>query len=317
MTSCLPGRAGTTGADVAEQGSPVGTRRCGQVALVGRPNVGKSTLLNCLLGETWSIASPRPQTTRHCILGAKSGPGFQLAYVDTPGWQTRYTGALHRRMRREAITALRDTQAILFMVEALRWTAGGDALVLKLVREINVPVILVINKVDRVRSRERLLPYMQTLSAMHAYAEVIPVSARTGLQVDVLERCVVRHLPIGELSLEVGAQPLDERELVAELLREQLLYRLGDELPYCLSVRVERIHRVNQIMHIHASIHVENEGQRRIVIGHRGQLLKAAGSRARIVMERRFGQQVNLQTWVRVVRNWSDSEARLTALAHG
>ncbi len=317
MVSCLPGRAGATGADVADRVSPVGTRRCGRVSLIGRPNVGKSTLLNYLLGETWSIASPRPQTTRHCILGVKSGPGFQLAYVDTPGLQTRYGGALNRRMRREAITALRDTQAILFMVEALRWTAGGDALVLKLVREINVPVLLVINKVDRVRSRERLLPYMKTLSAMHAYAEVVPVSARTGLQVDVLERCIVRHLPIGELSLEPGARPLDERELVAELLREQLLYRLGDELPYRLSVRTERIHRVAQVMHIQASIQVESEGQKRITIGHGGQLLKAAGSRARIVMERRFGQRVNLQTWVRVVRNWSDSEARLAALEHG
>lgn len=291
-------------------------RRCGQVALIGRPNVGKSTLLNRLLGETWSISSPRPQTTRNRVLGLKTGPGFQVAYVDTPGLQSQYGGELNRRMRREAITALHDTTVTVFLVEALSWRPEVDAQVLGILQTANASVFLAINKIDRVKPKERLLPFIDQLAAMHDYAAIVPISARNGTQVDVLEKRLLAQLPLSAstLAVEEGRPPLDERSLAAELLRAELLLRLGDELPYCLSVRVEHLARIDGIAHVHASIWVETEGQKRIVVGRGGRILKIAGSRARARLERRWGQQVNLRTWVFVVRNWSASVARLEEL---
>lgn len=295
--------------------------RRGQVALVGRPNVGKSTLLNRLLGETWSISSPRPQTTRRCILGVKSGPGFRLAYVDTPGLQSRYGGALNRSMQREATAVLWDggTAAAVFLVEALRWLPGADTRVLELLRAMDLPVILAINKIDRVRPRERLLPFIGRLASMYAYAEVVPVSARTGLQVDVLERCIVDCLPADAPTppLAECRPPLDDRRLAAELLRAELLRRLGAELPHRLSVRVEHLARSEDLVHVHACIWVESAGQKRIAVGRGGQVLKAAGTCARIRLERRWGRRVNLQTRVRVVRAWSRNAARIAELERG
>ena len=290
-------------------------RRYGRVALVGRPNVGKSTLLNRLLGETWSIASPRPQTTRHCILGLKSGPGFQVAYVDTPGLQSRHGGELNRRMRREAVAALGDTAVVVFLVEALRWRPDADAPVLQVLHAVDAPVLLAINKIDRVTPRERLLPFIERLALLRDYAEIVPISARAGTQLDVLERCIVARLPLSAVTAPADAHPpLDERRLAAELLRAELLLTLGDELPYRLSVRVEHLARRDGVIHVHASIWVETAGQKRIVVGRGGRVLKNAGTRARARLERRWGQQVNLRSRVRVVRNWSDSAARLAEL---
>lgn len=290
-------------------------RHSGQVALVGRPNVGKSTLLNHLLGETWSISSPRPQTTRNRVLGQKTGPGFQVTYVDTPGLQSKYGGELNRRMRREAITALHDTEVTVFLVEALCWRPEADAQVLGVLQAADTSVFLAINKIDRVKPKERLLPFIDQLAAMHDYAAIVPISARNGTQVDVLEERLLAQLPLSASALEEASPPLGERRLAAELLRAELLLRLGDELPYCLSVRVEQLARAGDTAHVHASIWVETEGQKRIVVGRGGRILKIAGSRARAQLERRWGQQVNLRSWVRVVRNWSASAARLEELA--
>jgi GTP-binding protein Era len=290
--------------------------RAGYVAIVGRPNVGKSTLMNHLIGQKISITSDKPQTTRHRILGIDTGEGYQAVYVDTPGLHLNAKKAMNRYMNRAAGAVLEDVQVILFVVDAQRWTEE-DAAVLKRLGEVKVPVILVINKVDEIADKEKLLPLLGELSGKAAFAEVVPASALRGANLDVLRKLVVKHLPESEPFYD-SEQVTDrsQRFLAAEIVREKLMRRLGKELPYALTVEIEQFKEENGGFEIGAVIWVERDSQKGIVIGKGGDVLKAVGTQARQDMEKLFDCHVFLKLWVRVKEGWSDDERALRSLGY-
>lgn len=295
-----------------------GSFRAGTIAIVGRPNVGKSTLLNALVGQKLSITSPKPQTTRHRVTGILSGTGFQAVFIDTPGLHAHQPRALNRLMNRAAGSSMADADLILWVVDAVRWTPEDDAVLAK-VRSIAKPTLLVINKVDRLKRREQLLPLIQKLSALHDFAAVVPLSAQRPGDVTRLEPVIRDLLPEG-LQLYPPDQVTDrnERFLAAEVVREKLTRSLHQELPYGLTVEIESWKEQDQPpgVEIHAVIWVERAGQRRIVIGTGGQVLKAVGRAARLELNQTLGRRVHLELWVKVRENWADSEAALRALGY-
>ncbi len=293
------------------------TFRSGFIAIVGRPNVGKSTLLNRILGQKLSITSAKPQTTRHRILGIKTTDAMQAIYVDTPGLHQGKQRAINRYMNRAAMDAMVDVDVVLFVVDGLRWT-DEDQMVLERLSQARCPVVLVVNKVDRVEPRDRLLPHLQTLAARGAFAEIVPLSAKSGSNVGVLEEIIGRLLPEGECYFD-PEQLTDrsERFLAAELVREKLMRNLGDELPYALAVEVEEFKEEQELLRIGAVIWVERSAQKAIVIGKGGERLKLVGQQARIDMERLFGSRVFLRLWVKVREGWSDDERALLSLGYG
>ncbi|MGD2073578.1 MAG: GTPase Era [Gammaproteobacteria bacterium] len=290
--------------------------RCGFVALVGRPNVGKSTLLNRLVGQKISITSRRPQTTRHRILGIRSGAGAQIIFVDTPGLHARQTRAMSRYLNRAAADSLQDVDVVVFVVEGTRWREDDDWVLEKL-EGVTCPVVVAINKIDRVEDKTALLPYLQSLAAKRDFAALIPVCARTGEQLDALEAAVRSHLPQSP-ALFPADQVTDrsERFLAAELVREKLFRKLGEEIPYGLTVEIERFREERGILHIHALVWVEKSRHKAIVIGAGGERLRAVGREAREDMERAFGQKVFLQLWVKVKEGWADDERALQRLGY-
>ena len=292
------------------------TTRCGFVAVVGRPNVGKSTLVNRLLGLKLSITSRRPQTTRHAILGIHTAGDAQAVFIDTPGLHARRKGALNRYLNRTATASLVDADLVVFVVDRLRWT-DEDAAVLERLREQEAPVLLAVNKIDLLADKGVLLPGIEAFAASGRYADIIPLSARAGSNVETLERCVMTRLPEGE-HLFSSEQYTDrsERFLAGELVREKLTRQLDKELPYTLSVEVERFQRRDRLLAIDALIWVERPSQKAIVIGRGGEGLKRVGSRARRDLERLFGQQVLLNLWVRVKERWTDDEQALHRLGY-
>lgn len=290
--------------------------RCGFVAIVGRPNVGKSTLLNHLVGQKVSITSSKPQTTRHRILGIKTAEGTQTIYVDTPGLQGSRGRAIDRAMSRAALGALQDVDLVVFVVEALRWTRD-DARVAERLQNARIPVILAVNKVDRVERKEDLLPYLEELGTRGSFAEVIPVSARAGIQLDVLEREVGRRLPeSAPLFSTDQVTDRSERFLAGEIIREKLMRRLGQEVPYRLTVEIERFSEEGATTKIDAVIWVEKPGQKAIVIGAEGKMLKAVGVEARADIERMLEKRVYLGLWVKVREGWSDDDRALHQLGY-
>ena len=293
-----------------------GGTRCGFVAIVGRPNVGKSTLLNHLVGQKVSITSSKPQTTRHRVIGIKTTGGAQAVYVDTPGLHGGKGRAIDRAMSRAALGALQEVDLVVFVVEALRWSKD-DALVADRLRDLHVPVIVVVNKVDRVQRKEDLLPYLAELGTRGSFAEVIPVSARAGLQLDVLEREVGRRLPeSAPLFSEDQVTDRSERFLAGEIIREKLMRRLGQEVPYRLTVEIARFSEEGATTTIDAVIWVEKPGQKAIVIGAEGKMLKAVGSEARADIERMLEKRVHLGLWVKVREGWSDDDRALRQLGY-
>ncbi len=298
-------------------GAPVMTNRSGTVAIVGRPNVGKSTLLNRILGQKLAITCHKAQTTRHAILGIKTRDEGQIVFVDTPGIHQRGDNALNRYLNRAARTAVLGVDLALFVVEAMHWT-DEDAAALDAIAAAGVPAIAVVNKVDLVKDKTRLFPFLQDLSARHAFVAVVPVSATTGGQVQSLESAVLAALPEAE-----NAYPDDqitdrsERFFAAELLREQLMQRYGEELPYRTSVEIERFVQEDGRYRIHALIWVERQGQKAIIIGSRGEALKATATQARLEMQKLFDCKVHLEVWVKVKKSWSSDEAALAALGYG
>jgi len=290
--------------------------RCGYVALVGRPNVGKSTLLNRLLGQKISITSKRPQTTRHRILGIKTGSRSQQIYVDTPGLHHYNGRAMNRYMNKAAMQALGDVDVVVFLVEGLRWTAD-DELVVKQLEPVDCPVVLVVNKVDLIADKESLLPGLQALSGKYAFEQIIPVSACKGDNVAGLEACLETLLPVAP-PFYPAEQVTDrsERFLVAERVREKLFRSLGKELPYGLTVEVEQFRREQKIIHIHALIWVERQSQKSIVVGRQGRVLKAVGRQARLEIEALLDSKVNLKLWVKVKEGWADDERALQSLGY-
>lgn len=290
--------------------------RCGYVSIVGRPNVGKSTLLNRLVGQKVSITSRKPQTTRHRILGIKSLDHAQLVYVDTPGAHRDTPRAINRHMNRAALGAMQDVDVVVFVVENLKWE-DDDQFVLDALQETSVPVVLVVNKVDVLSDKERLLPHLKELDAKRAFAQVIPLSAQKGTNIEALERTLVNLLPESEAIYDTEqVTDRSERFMAAEFIREQLMRSLGQEVPYALTVEIEQFKMDGALRRIAAVILVEREGQKRIVIGKSGSGLKSVGRAARLEMEKMFGGKVFLELWVKVREGWSDDERALRSLGY-
>jgi len=290
--------------------------RCGYAAIVGRPNVGKSTLLNRLVGQKLAITAAKAQTTRHRILGIKTLKRGQIVFVDTPGLHQRADHAMNRYLNRTAKAVLYDVDVILFIVEAGRWTAEDEG-VLASIRKARVPVILAINKVDRIRDKAQLLPYLAARSADFEYREVIPISAHSGYHAEVLQEAVLRLLPAGDnFYPEDQVTDRSERFFAAELLREQLTRRYGKELPYALSVEIESFQEQGDLYRIGAVVWVERPGQKAILIGKDGTAMKETARLARVEMEALFERKVFLSVWVKVKSSWSSDETALARLGY-
>jgi GTP-binding protein Era len=288
--------------------------RAGYAALLGRPNVGKSTLLNRLIGQKLSITAPKPQTTRHVILGIQTLPEAQIVYVDTPGLHRQRRRAMNRYLNRAAASVLGYVDVVVFLIEAPRWTEEDED-VLRRLADFHGPVVLAANKVDRIADKRRLLPFLQEMAGKRDFAEVAPLSALEGDNVAVLERIIARLLPEQEfLFPEDQITTASERFLAAELIREKLTRLLREELPYALTVEIERFVEEGRL--VRAVIWVERETQKGIVIGEKGATLREVGRQARGDMERLFGRKVFLETWVKVREGWSDDERALRSLGY-
>jgi GTP-binding protein Era len=300
------------GADGAPHELPHEDFRCGLVALAGRPNVGKSTLLNALIGFRLSIVSPRPQTTRHRILGINTTEAGQLLYVDTPGLHRGAKRAMNRSLNRAARSAISDVDVVVQVIEAGRWTDEDEAVYGALVEQA-VPRLLVINKVDLSKDKGALLPFVSKLAETHAFDEIHYVSALKRKGLPELERALLARLPVQPpIYGEDEVTDRSERFLAAEMVREQLMLRLDQELPYATTVEIEQFaDRPDGVAEIHAVVWVEREGQKAIVIGQGGAQLKAIGSAARRHMERLFERKVFLKLWVKVREGWVDDESML------
>ena len=288
--------------------------RSGFAALVGRPNVGKSTLLNALVGEKLSIVTPRPQTTRHRILGVVTLPHAQIAFVDTPGLHVKATRALNKAMNRTAAAALEDADLVVLVLEALRWTSE-DALVLERIVRAAKPAIAAVNKIDRVRPRERLLPYLAELGARHSFLASVPVSALRSGNIPDLRDTIAAHLPRGPALFPQGElSDRGESFRIAETIREKLTLELNQEVPYGIAVEVERLAEEEGVLTVDAAIWVDREGQKPIVIGARGERLKRVGRAARLALNQMLGRRLHLNLWVKVRENWADNARALREL---
>lgn len=291
-------------------------QQCGFVAIVGRPNVGKSTLLNYLMGQKLSITSRKPQTTRHRLLGIKTQGSAQIIYVDTPGLHKNFDKAINRYMNKTVSSVIKDVDVVLFLVDGLKWTEE-DELVLDCLQDSVCPVLLVINKSDLLSNKEHLLPHIEMLSQRREFADIIPLSALRGHNVERLGQCVIQYLPQGKhMFPEEQITDKNSRFLAAELVREKITRQMGEELPYEATVEIEEFKQVKNILHISALILVEREGQKRIIIGSEGKRLRLIGSEARKDMERLFDIKVMLNLWVKVKRGWSDDERALRSLGY-
>ncbi|REL25761.1 GTPase Era [Thalassotalea euphylliae] len=294
------------------------TQYCGLVAIVGRPNVGKSTLLNALLGQKVSITSRKPQTTRHRILGILTEEDHQAVLVDTPGLHSEEKRAINRLMNRAASSSISEVELIVFLVEGTHWT-GDDELVLNKVKQSGVPCILAINKIDNVQDKEELLPHLQKLGEMHDFKDIMPISATKGDNVEKIKQLCFDALPeSGFWFPEDYITDRSSRFMASEILREKLMRFTGDELPYSTTVEIEQFKQDEKgILHINALVLVERNSQKRMIIGNKGEKLKTMGQEARRDMQALFGQQVFLETWVKVKTGWADDERALRSLGYG
>jgi len=290
--------------------------RSGYVALVGRPNVGKSTIMNRMIGQKISITSRRPQTTRHRILGIKTDEDVQIVFVDTPGLHAKQPRAMNRYLNRAATDSLKDVDVVVFVVDGTRWH-DDDEWVLEKLKHLTCPVVVAINKIDRIADKEALLPFMQELGERGDFSAIIPVCARRGDHLDELEQAIRKHLPLSmPFYPEDQVTDRSERFLAAELVREKLFRKLGEEIPYGLTVEIESFKEEKQLLHIHALIWVEKSSHKPIVIGRKGALLKAVGKEAREDMQKTFGRKVFLQLWVKVKEGWADNDRALRSLGY-
>lgn len=291
--------------------------KCGYIAIVGRPNVGKSTLLNCLLGKKISITSKKPQTTRHQILGIKTKDNIQAIYIDTPGIHKLEKFALNRYLNRLASSVIPDADVVVFMIEALQWQEE-DELVLNKIRLATSPVILVINKVDTVKDKAQLLPFIDELKAKYDFSSIIPISAiRLDNNVAILEEKIAKTLPAGVPLFQSGEVTDKSKHFqVAELIREKIIHVTEQEIPYSTSVEIESFAETEKLVEIGAIIWVEREGQKPIVIGAKGERLKKIGTLARQEIEKLLQQKVFLRLWVKVKDKWTNDDRALRSLGY-
>ncbi|MBS3963789.1 MAG: GTPase Era [Methylomonas sp.] len=287
---------------------------CGYVALIGRPNVGKSTLMNHLLGQKLSITSRKPQTTRHRILGIKTTALGQAIFMDTPGMHSDEKKVLNRYLNKTADSTLFGVDLVLWLLDGLYWH-DYDTRIFSKLEQAGVPVILVINKIDKVKDKQAALNFFKAAGGKFPFEDIIPVSALKNTQLDVLEQAIMRLLPTRELLYpedQITDRP--ERFFAAEIIREKLTRRLGDELPYALTVEIERFEDLAGLTKIYAAILVERDSQKSIVIGKQGEMLKKVGTEARLDIEKLLDRKVYLQLWVKVRKGWSDNERALQSL---
>ncbi|MDO6783434.1 GTPase Era [Neptunomonas phycophila] len=291
-------------------------QRCGFVAIVGRPNMGKSTLMNYMLGQKISITSKKPQTTRHQILGIKTEGDLQIVFVDTPGLHKEQDKALNRYMNKAASEALRGVDLVLFMVDRTAWTEEDD-IVLGKVQHAPCPVILVVNKVDQLEDKNSLLPQIAHVSEKMKFADIIPISAKNGTNVDQLENLINQYMPQSAHHYpEDQITDKSSRFMVAEIVREKLMRNVGDEVPYGATVEIEEFINDGRLLTISALVLVEREGQKKIIIGEKGERMKTIGRDARKDIEALFETKVMLNLWVKVRRGWSDDERALKSLGY-
>ena len=290
---------------------------CGFVAIVGRPNVGKSTLLNQLLGQKVSITSRKPQTTRHRIMGIPTEDNYQIIYVDTPGLHIEEKRAINRLMNRAASSSIGDVELVIFVVEGTHWTPD-DEMVLNKLSSLRCPVILAINKIDNVVDKTSLLPHIGMISQKMNFLDVVPISAEKGTGVDTIAKIVKQHIPEAIHHFpEDYITDRSQRFMASEIIREKLMRFLGDELPYSVTVEIEQFKVMDKGgYHINGLILVEREGQKKMVIGNKGSKLKTIGTEARIDMERLFETKVHLELWVKVKSGWADDERALRSLGY-
>ncbi|WP_325891691.1 GTPase Era [Grimontia sp. NTOU-MAR1] len=294
------------------------THHCGFIAIVGRPNVGKSTLLNRLVGQKLSITSRKPQTTRHRIMGVDTRDGYQAVYVDTPGLHIEEKRTINRLMNRAASSSLTDVELVLFLVDGTQWTQD-DEMVLNKLKKSELPTVLLINKVDNVKEKGELFPHLQEVSAKMDFIDVVPVSAKHGTNIDVVEKLVRKHLPEGEWYFpEEYVTDRSQRFMASEIIREKLMRFTGDELPYSVTVEIERFdyNPDTDGFEINGLILVERSGQKRMVIGKGGDKIKTIGREARLDMEELFERKVYLELWVKVKSGWADDERALRSLGY-
>jgi GTPase len=292
------------------------TQRCGYVAILGRPNVGKSTLLNRLLGQKVSITSKKPQTTRHRLLGIKTRGDSQILYVDTPGIHGDEPRAINRYMNRSALSVIRDVDLVVFIVDRTAWTSD-DQLVAEALARFRGPIIVMVNKIDQLKDKTALLPALQKLHARFPQAEIVPASALAGDNVERLEEIIGKDLPEGPFYFpEDQVTDRTERFMVSEIVREKLMRQLGEEIPYAVTIQVERFETTADVTQIDVTIFVERDGQKAIIIGKKGARLKQIGSDARRDIEELLSGKVMLTTWVKVKSGWSDDDRALKSLGY-
>jgi GTP-binding protein Era len=292
--------------------------RAGLIAIVGRPNVGKSTLLNALLGQKISITSRKPQTTRHRILGILTEGHQQAILVDTPGLHSDEKRAINRLMNRAASSSIAEVELVMFLVEGTHWTPN-DELVLNKIKNSGSSCILVVNKIDNISEKDDLLPHLQKLGEMHDFTNIVPISASKGQGVDTIRKLCLASLPEGDFWFpEDHITDRSSRFMASEIIREKLIRFTGDELPYSITVEIEQFKMDDKgIIHINALILVERDSQKRMVIGNKGERLKTIGQEARRDMENLFENRVFLETWVKVKSGWADDERALRSLGYG
>jgi GTP-binding protein Era len=292
-------------------------KRCGLIAIVGRPNVGKSTLMNNILGQKISITSKKPQTTRHRILGIHTEDHEQVIYVDTPGLHKEEKRAINKLMNKAASSALGDVELVLFVVEAMKWHDDDEMVLNKIIRS-KQPVVLLINKVDEIKHKEELMPFLQKVSAKHNFEQIIPISAEKGTNVQAIKDLVSDYLPENPFFFpEDDVTDRSSRFMAAEIVREKLMRFLGEELPYSVTVEIEQFKWDEKIWRINALILVEREGQKKMVIGAKGEKLKIIGRDARQDLEKLLEEKVYLELWVKVKSGWADDERALRSLGYG
>ncbi|HEY7864567.1 MAG TPA: GTPase Era [Psychromonas sp.] len=294
------------------------TQKCGLVAIVGRPNVGKSTLINALLGQKVSITSRKAQTTRHRILGIDTEGDYQTIFVDTPGLHIEEKRAINRLMNRAASSSINDVEMVIFVVEGTHWNED-DEMVLSKFKYLTCPVVLAVNKIDNVEDKELLLPHLEELGKRYNFKHILPMSAKKGDNIEKIRVWAKEVLPESEHYFpEDYITDRSSRFMASEIVREKLMRFLGDELPYSVTVEIEQFkHQANGVLHINALILVEREGQKRMVIGNKGEKLKAIGKQARIDMEELFDSKVFLEIWVKVKSGWADDDRALRSLGYG